>query len=320
MRRTIRLLTLGLLLIALPATTLARRSDARARAAVHFEAAQAALDQKRFDDAIVEFTAAMAILPSPKLVYGIALANERKGDRGAARAFYRRAIADPKAGAELKAAAHAALKRLDQPVVEPTPPPPVVEKPETGTLILSANTPNARLSLDGVLVGPVEGDPLPVPPGRHRLVISAPGFEPSVLTVDVDAGQTRMLATVLTPLPDRGPDASTLRNWGWASVGIGAATLVSGVTLTLVADDKEEKLLDAAELGTVRPDSKRAVNRYIDSLDSASYGMYALTGAAAVAATTLFVLAERAPDTRGTVTPLVSAAPGGVVLGAMARF
>ncbi len=359
------------MLMGLFSSTDALAATKRQAALKHFQAGQAALDGRQYDAAIGEFTRALELVPSPRLLYGIALANDRKGDATAAVTWYRRAGRDAKAGARLKALSAAAVKRLtaqstvilrglpedasvfvdgklgtvddDRAVtVSPgehwirvsakgrTPFRKVVtiargerhtiqvELPEApGQLIVRVNRPNARLAVDGVDVGKLDGRPIPVPAGKHRLHISAPGADAATFSVALAPGQTRELKALLNETPEPGPSRKTFHTWGAISASVGAAALITGITLSITAADKQGKLSEARRLGDITPESKTAVAGYITRLERASYGMYALAGTGAIAATTLFLLA---PDRDPSVSPAFAATPGGGLFGVQGTF
>ncbi len=103
--------------------------------------------------------------------------------------------------------------------------------------------------LSGVVLGEKSfGVPIPIDPGVHTWVVSAPGREDRPYTRQVAEGQRLTLSVAPgAPLPDRTPSARPARPpvrsapktplLGYSLIGIGAASLaVSGVTALMALD------------------------------------------------------------------------------------
>jgi hypothetical protein len=70
-----------------------------------------------------------------------------------------------------------------------------------GTLIVAANPPQARITLDGTFAGTADKlGPFQLPVGEHTLHIAAPGFEPSDVIVKFDQPGTQSLNVELKHL------------------------------------------------------------------------------------------------------------------------
>lgn len=110
----------------------------------------------------------------------------------------------------------------------------------TGTLAIDSTPAGAEVLVDGQSVGttPLE---LPIAAGEHAIVLRLPGHADEERRVVVEAGDTSAVAVELaTAAPASGgkPDRSKLLGpLGWASVGVGIASLGAGIAL-LALDEK----------------------------------------------------------------------------------
>lgn len=113
----------------------------------------------------------------------------------------------------------------------------------TGTLTVRSDPPGAEVLVDGEPAGttPLE---LPIAAGEHSIVLRLPGHVDEQRRVVVEAGETSAVEVPLVasaPAEDAKPDRSALlRPLGWASIGVGAAALGSGIAL-LVLDENPVK-------------------------------------------------------------------------------
>lgn len=84
------------------------------------------------------------------------------------------------------------------PAVPTSPAAPASEaSPATGTVTITADVPEASVFLDREFIGPAPATKAGVAPGRHRLNVSAPGYDAVSEDIDVAAG-TREIAVSLT--------------------------------------------------------------------------------------------------------------------------
>lgn len=110
-----------------------------------------------------------------------------------------------------------------------------------GTVTVSSSPAGAEVRVDGEPAGttPVE---LRLAPGEHAIVLRRPGYASAERRVVVEARGTAAVALELAPLaPIAGPDdrgrRALLRPLGWASIGVGAAALGSGIALLVLDED-----------------------------------------------------------------------------------
>lgn len=113
------------------------------------------------------------------------------------------------------------------------------------TLRISANVPDAIVSVNGADMGPVPVDVLR-PAGTHRVIVRKSGYEDSETVVTVSAGEQSDLRAKLAPesIP------LTKRWWFWAGAG---AVVVGGAALTyaLTRPDPQPPPYDGGNTGWV---------------------------------------------------------------------
>jgi hypothetical protein len=123
---------------------------------------------------------------------------------------------------------------------------------------------------DGLALGPASLSlALPVDPGPHKIIVTAPGHAPheydvtiaeaATQTLTVEAGAAEQSAPVATKPPEAGPAASappanapppapvaegggSRRTWGWVSLSVGGAGLVVAGTTGLLALGKKHTM------------------------------------------------------------------------------
>jgi TolB-like protein len=100
---------------------------------------------------------------------------------------------------------------------------------ESPTVIVESSPVGAIVRLDGVVVGET---PLqrPVDPGTHRARAELPGHVAEERAFEAVAGVRSTIRFDLEPVP-RSLRYRRLRTFGWVALGIGAASVISGVTL-----------------------------------------------------------------------------------------
>ncbi len=110
--------------------------------------------------------------------------------------------------------------------------------------------PGLTIKLAGQTVPPASYDQyLPIDPGEHRVVVSAPGRQSFEKTVKVAANEPeryRMIVPPLKPAPKQATDSggsSSLRTAGLVTAGVGVVTLGAGAVLGVLASRKNEDSL-----------------------------------------------------------------------------
>ena len=106
---------------------------------------------------------------------------------------------------------------------------------ESPTLTIESSPVGAIVRLDGKVVGET---PLqrPVDPGSHRAEAELPGYVTEERAFEAVAGVSSTIRFDLEPVP-RSLRYKKLRTFGWFALGLGAASVVTGVTLIAI-DDK----------------------------------------------------------------------------------
>lgn len=158
--------------LTVPSIAAAQTSSADAR--MHFEAGVAASNQGRWQDALREFEQARAIQATAPVLYNLGLAQRAVGRMRDARATFRALIEQH--GARLandrRAEIQGYITEADGAV---------------GRIELTVSPANATVAIDGVATSEraVEVDP-----GRHEIVVSAPGHQQSRREVDLRRGSS----------------------------------------------------------------------------------------------------------------------------------
>ena len=176
-----------------------RRLDASTEAKAHYELGMTAYGLGHFDRAIEAFTRAYKLDPAPILLFNIAQAHRKKGDRDQAISHYRRYL-EAAPGAEDRETVLARIRELE---AEPSAPDPNVAglAPASG----AAGAPPGDTQAGSNLANPLaRAAPPPLPPDR---LVEAPQIPPI-----------------------------HRRPWFWQVVG--AAALVTVATIFLVRPDR----------------------------------------------------------------------------------
>jgi hypothetical protein len=185
---------LGVLAIA--GSALAQASaENEARALVLFKEAVAALDKGDYAEACPKFEAAMKLYPSPSTELNIARCFERDGKTASAWAAYQRVLVlnrdttQPRRREALEKMANDGAAALQGRV-------PALR------IVVPAAPPGLRVAQDGQeLPAASYGVELPVDPGAHEIVATAPGYETSKQVVTAIEGKRSEVTIVLTATP-----------------------------------------------------------------------------------------------------------------------
>lgn len=156
-----------------------------ARFKEHLKEGGALIEKREYEDGIIELKRARRIIDHPKITLSIAAAYARWGRCPKAQQEYTALLARDKLDDELRKKAAAGLQGLDKCV-------------DSGTLVVSCSPEQAEVSIDArePIVCPVETD---LKVGPHQIEVSAPGYEPSTQTVEIDSDQTTQVSMALRP-------------------------------------------------------------------------------------------------------------------------
>lgn len=204
------------------------------------------------------------------------------------------------------------------------------ERLATGRLVLLVEPAGATVSIDGTPRGEAPIPPLDVAPGRHVVGVTRPDCFEEERAVEVEGGREVTVKFVLRPLPVEPrevppPTPWYESTWGWVSVGVGVAGLVTGATLLGVASSERDELRGLQDEDPVRSVGQRtAFSRWDGAAqkETAGYVMLGVGGAAAVSAAVLFALEGSTPqDGEGQVVTVRPATlPGGGLISLEGRF
>ena len=103
---------------------------------------------------------------------------------------------------------------------------------EAPTLSFSSTPPGALIRLDGKVVGETPFERT-VQPGSHRAEADKPGYVAETQEFEAVAGVHSTIGFELDPIP-RSVRFRRLRAFGWAALGIGAASITTGITLIAI--------------------------------------------------------------------------------------
>jgi hypothetical protein len=129
------------------------------------------------------------------------------------------------------------------------------------TAIDGSALPEARATLDGLAVGEVDGAPLELDPGQHRIKVEVPGFEAQERTFQIEAGThelpLRFRFGSLAPLgagQSGEQGTSALAVVGWTGVALAAAGVVVGAVTGGLAMSNKAQLEDDCGAGQCTQD------------------------------------------------------------------
>jgi tetratricopeptide (TPR) repeat protein len=237
-----------------------------AEARSHFEAGSRHYEAREFREAIREFELSAALVPSADLAYNIARCHEQIDEFEAAIEYYRiylREKIDPPDKAEVDQKIVWLTEQIDARRLAGR------TRSQAGLLRLAVTPPGAAITIDG---RPAGTSPIPealtVPPGRHRLFVTAPGRQNFVAVVEVRAGDTTQAVADLPPATVHEAVRGG-RLWTWVAGGAAALSAVGGVVLGLEAQstmDRAQRTYDEGDRAGGR-DIARNARRQADNAD-----------------------------------------------------
>jgi tetratricopeptide (TPR) repeat protein len=236
-------LTLALFTCAsvLLAANLARANDNKDRIAAEalFDQGTALLEQGRYEQACAKFEASQALDAGVGTLLYLGDCYERDGRYASAWATFREA--------ESLARESGQTERMD---VARTRGAALNKRLSKISIVVPAELrfEGLTVTLGGEVLAPATyGDALPIDPGEHRVVISAPGRETFQKTVKVAAGpgrHYRVVAPLLKPAKEQENNSqrgSGLRTAGLVTAGAGAVCMGAGAALGVMAIAKNDQ-------------------------------------------------------------------------------
>jgi len=281
-----------------------------------FDAASAG----RWAEARDRFAAALAIRSSPKVLFSLAQAEEQLGQLAAAGRDYGLALDGAKAAGESDVASAAQSARA---ALEPRVP--TVRIVAQGSSAATAKLDDQPIAL---------ATPVPVDPGTHRLVVSAPGMRDAQATVAISERQRLDVPVRLdaagsdatspaAPAGDAatGPEAAhgtfPWRTVGLVAAGAGIVTLGVGTYFGIEAKSKNDQSNNPGG-GCVQdncPPAAAQTRRDAISAGNTSTVLFVAGGVLAAGGIVLWLVAPSSNGGSGvSVAPVALGAGGGVTL------
>jgi hypothetical protein len=299
------------------------------------EARRTALYKEGFDAATAgrwaqardRFAAALAIRSSPKVLFSLAQAEEQLGQLATAGRDYGRALDGAKAAGEADVASAAQNARA---ALEPRVP---------TVRIVVQGTPGATAKLDDQPVA--VGTPVPLDPGAHRVVISAPGMRDAQATVAISERQRLDVpvrlevagadTTPTTASPTASPDAAPAgddasrpeaahgafpwRTVGLVAAGAGIVTLGVGSYFGIEAKSKNDQSNTSGCNGNNCTQAAAQIRRDAISAGNVSTALFVAGGVLAAAGIVVWLVAPSSEGGTGvSVTPVALGSGGGLTL------
>lgn len=254
---------LAFALALLGASGVASAQDSKAAEAKrHYELGYEALQAERYEEALDHYVLSYDLIPRPRTLFNIAVAEEMLGQLEDALRHYEQFIEDAEdRDADFKKQAEAKVAQLSRRIgvdvdadppgpsvpVEPPPPatidPVVLERPpvgDSGILRVHSNIAGAMVSVDGLVVGTTaqiagdDGDGAgfrhEVDPGEHDIIIERTGARTWHQRLHVAPGET---VRVNVAFRDTHVSRTSALTWGLA--GLGVASIATGGVLGTVA-------------------------------------------------------------------------------------
>lgn len=270
LRRLVPLL-LSVLLVAMASSDALAQSKDPAAADALFRAGRDAMKRGDFATACPKFAESQRLDPAPGTLLNLAQCEEASGKTASAVQHYRDVAellsgTDPRAG-HSKARVAALLPQVPKLTIKLTPDAP------PGTSISRGDIELGAASL---------GEPLPVDPGEHLIVVAAPGHKSWRTTVKIRLGESRTViagigevdlasstarahsttettskhtrSEKMSPGPTEDGSGSTVRTLGFVAGGLGILGLATGTFFAVRSKSKNDEALKDYCHGTVCTD------------------------------------------------------------------
>ena len=243
MRKFTTIPSLAACLLALCVAGTASADDNKKRIAAEalFEQGTSLMSDGRYAEACAKFEASQALDAGIGTLLYLGDCYERSGRNASAWATFREAESMARAAgqnerAQIAAARSQALSRGLSRL----------------SIVVPAESafPGLTVKLGGQTVPPPSYDEyLPIDPGEHRVVVSAPGrqnFEKTVKIAAKGSERYRVVIPPLKPTPNdaRDSNGNSLRTVGLVTAGVGVVTLGAGTVLGVMASRKNEDSLE----------------------------------------------------------------------------
>ena len=285
----------------LAVTTHARAAPGESAAAEElFERGQRAMDASEIDKACALFTESLRIDAAVGTLFNLASCEEKQGKVASAWEHLREGLRQLRRGDPRAAIATSKLQALEARL-------PYV------TVTLTPEAPKGtRAERDGVELSSVTlGLELPVNPGEHVVVASAPGFLPKRFVIIAKEGQRQSVAVAAgapephAPAPQDmtagPPRSSTPRTIAWITGGTGLAALGVGVVGGIMAiTNANDVRANCSSDGTCLPAGIEAHKRTSDWATVSTIGL--ISGVALIGTSAVLFLTSKDPAARASST------------------
>lgn len=168
-------------------------ASARAEAKRHYEEAKQLVKAEAFEEAATAFQRAYELAPHFEVLYNLGQCHVALGQPIQAAETLTRYLAE--GGERIAVVRRAEVeKEIER------------QRANIGELVLSVEPASATVEIDGVAVqAPKLGSPFPVTVGRHVISVTAPGYQPKVLTVAWTKAERQAVTMELQRSPDPAP-------------------------------------------------------------------------------------------------------------------
>jgi hypothetical protein len=317
LRQSSRALALASFLCALSPERAHAQSTAAAEAL--FNEGRHAMDAKDYDTACQRFRESNRLDPAVGTLLNLAVCETTRGRVATAWELFRAVSEKLSPDDQRRAFVNAQLAQIEP------------RLPHV-TLTLAAGAPTDTKAKEGEaeFAGAAFGVPLPMDPGKHSFLVSAPGRETRTLDVELAEGQQQSLeigpgdplpaapATTATapsgPAPDRTPkEGHDTRTIGWIAGGVGVAGLAVGLTTGIMALGKksitDEQCNDKLRVCTAEGRDAASSGRTLAIVSTVGW----VVGALGVGAGAYFILTS-SPKSHNETALVTDVVPGGAGL------
>ncbi len=188
----VALITALALMIAAPASAQRKKRDDVSRAQALVDRGDQLFDQKRYEEAITEYTAALAIVSHADLVWNIARAHQELKRHRQALMFFERYQQMEVSDADKAAAARRIAQCKN-----------ALEAAKRGRLVVTTPSARAAVTVGGIEVGRGKRVAVTVRPGRYRVRVDLDGHEPFETKAAVPPAGEALVEAVLKRVQPR---------------------------------------------------------------------------------------------------------------------
>ncbi len=240
-----RLAFIGLSLTLLTAAVATAKDDPRARAQGHIDRGDQLFEGRKFEEAIAEYTAALALQSHHDLIWNIARAHEELGRLKDAIALFERyfGMDPPEADRALASARLATLRTR-------------LQTEARGRLVVNTSE-GAIIAVGGVVLGKGPRLEKELAPGRYRIAVTFASGAIREETLRVPPGGEAVLDLQPSPSeqPPTPPPALTYGDWSGRYVVLAITPLAASL-------DRAVIVLDASGIGRLERPSERALESW----------------------------------------------------------